>query len=113
MEPSHRRVLQFVEYQGRRRKVGETWGEVADDLRILADKAFPELNDQAKGQLTLDCFLSLLDNPKVAFAVRQQRPNTLENTVTCTLEIKTYLSLSSCDHVQMTTIQYATRANDL
>ena len=59
-EPSHRRELHLLDYQGRRRKAGETWGEVADDLRILADKAFPELNNQAKDQLTLDHFLSLL-----------------------------------------------------
>ena len=93
-EHSHQRELYLVEYQERQKKAGETWGEVADSLQILADKAFPHLSNQAKNRLTLDRFLSLIDNPKVAFAVRQQRPGSLEDAVTCTLETETYLSLS-------------------
>ena len=93
-EPSHQRELYLVEYQERQKKAGETWGEVADNLQILADKAFPHLSKQAKNHLTLDRFLSLIDNPKVTFAASQQRPGSLEDAVTRTLGTETYLSLS-------------------
>jgi len=64
----------LVQYQDRQKKAGETWGEFADNLQILADKVFPHLSNQAKNSLTRDRFLSLIDNPKVAFSVRQQCP---------------------------------------
>ena len=72
MEPGklHEGVMLTVHYSSVFDEVAVA--EVANDLRILADKAFPELNNQAnaKDQLTLDCLLSLLDNPKIVFAVR-------------------------------------------
>ena len=47
-EPDSRRELYAVELQTRRRNRGASWEELADTLRILADKAFPDLQDQAK-----------------------------------------------------------------
>jgi len=41
---------------------------LADNLRTLADKAFPELEDNAKDRLSLDRFLGFLDKPDVALA---------------------------------------------
>jgi len=37
----------------------------ADSLGLLAHRAFPEFEDAAKKQLSLDRFLSLLDEPKL------------------------------------------------
>jgi len=68
-EPSHQRELFVVEYQ---------------------------LSDQAKDRLAAESdVLSLVNNPKVVFAVRQQCPDTLDDAVTHIIEVETYLSLSS------------------
>ena len=53
-EPESRRELYAVEFQTRRRRRDETWEELADSLRLLADKAFPDLQEDAKEQLSLD-----------------------------------------------------------
>ena len=73
-EPDSRRELYAVEFQTRRRQQGESWAELADNLRLLADKAFPNLEEPAKEQLSLDRYLSLLDRPQLALAVRQETP---------------------------------------
>ena len=68
------------------------WGDFADALRCLADKAFPTLGEEAKALLALDRYLGELDDTKVAFAVRQGRPKRLEEAVAATLEMESYLS---------------------
>ena len=42
--------------------------------------------------MALDRYLGELDDTKVAFAVRQGRPKTLEEAVAATLEMESYLS---------------------
>ena len=51
-EPSHQRELYLVQYQERQKKAGETWGEVADNLQIMADKAFPGTSEQSSEEST-------------------------------------------------------------
>ena len=42
--------------------------------------------------LALNAYLAQLDNPYVAFAVRQRNPETLDDAVTATLELELYLT---------------------
>jgi len=90
-EPDSRRELYMAEFQTRTRRQGESWEELADNIRLLADKAFPELEDKAKEQLSLDRYLALLDKPEVALAVRQKHPKTVDEAVSSTLEIESYM----------------------
>ena len=90
-EPDSKRKLYFVEFQARRRKRDESWSDFADELRVLAEKALPELDEKAKELLALERYLGELDNPQVAFAVRQREPKTVDEAVTATLEIQSYL----------------------
>ena len=83
--------MYFVEFQARRRKRDESWSDFADELRVLAEKALPELDEKAKELLALERYLGELDNPQVAFAVRQREPKTVDEAVTATLEIQSYL----------------------
>ena len=62
----------------------------AEDLKTLVDKAYPDLQDAAREQIALTQFLLQIDNPQVAFAVRQQKPTTLDAAVTATLEMESY-----------------------
>lgn len=90
-EPDCRRDLYVVEFQTRKRKGGEAWEEFADALRLLADKAFPDLEDKAKEQLSLDRFLASLDKPELALAVKQKRPKNIDEAVAFTLEMDSYM----------------------
>ena len=44
-EPSSRKTQYQVELLVWSKKKAETWEDLADDLRLLADKAFPDLED--------------------------------------------------------------------
>ena len=66
-EPDSRRELYLSEFSTRKRRPGEGWAEYADELRVLADKAFPELEEQARERLALNQYLGQLDNPQVTF----------------------------------------------
>eukprot|EP00731_Ephydatia_muelleri_P034765 Em0075g18a len=90
-EPESKRQLYVVEFQTRKRRPDEQWSDFGDELRILADKAFPAIDEKAKDLLSLERYLSELDNPKVAFAVRQRQPKTLDDAVSCTMEMVSYL----------------------
>ena len=67
---------------------------MADNLRGLADRAFPDLEEKAREQLSLDRFLSLIDKPTIALAVRQRHPKDLNEAVAYTLEAETHLLLT-------------------
>ena len=102
-EPECRRDLYVVEFQTRKRNNCEVWEELADALCLLADKAFPDLQDKAKEQLTLDRFLATLDKPELALAVKQKRPRNVDEAVAYTLEMESYMlttgsTLNFCRH---------------
>ena len=58
-EPVCKHDLYIAEFQARRKRKDEDWPE---DLRVFADKAFPELQKEAKEVLTLFHFLGQIDN---------------------------------------------------
>ena len=94
-EPANKRELYVAEFQVRRKKKSEGWADIADDLRVLADKAYPELEAEARERLALHQYLALIDNTQVAFSVKQKRPKDLEEAVSATLEMESYLIPSS------------------
>ena len=94
-EPESRRDLYAAKFQTRGRKSNESWGELADNLRSLADKPFPDLDETAKEKLSVDRYLTLLEKPEVSLAVRQRRPRTLNDAVSATLEIEAFMSLGN------------------
>lgn len=91
-EPSSRQTRYQAELQSRRRKKDESWADLADNLRLLADKAYPEMQDKARERLALNAYLALLENPHVAFGVKQKAPQTLDAAISATLELESYLS---------------------
>ena len=90
-EPASQKTLYQAEFQTRRKKRCEGWAEFADDLRTLADKGFPELQDEAREQLSLQIYLQQLEPSQVAFSVKQKRPKTLDEAVAATIEMESYL----------------------
>ena len=94
-EPQSRQTRYQAEFQTRRKKRAEGWAEFADDLKMLADKGFPDLSEEAKEQLALQTYLQQLEQPQITFGVKQRRPKTLDEAVTATIEMETYLPASS------------------
>ena len=79
-----------VEFQTRRKKASEGWADLADDLKSLADKAYPTLQEEACERLSINAYLNQL-TPQLAFSVRQKRPDSLDSAVATTLEMESYL----------------------
>ncbi len=69
---------------------GEGWAEFGEDLRVLADKAYPDLVDEARERFALNQYLIQLSNPQIAFAVKQTKPTTVDDAVQATLEMESY-----------------------
>ena len=86
-----RRDLYLVEFQSHCKKRTESWVEFDEDLRILVDKAYPMLEDDARQQLALQRYLSQLHDDQIAFGVKQRKPNTIEAAVEAMLELESYL----------------------
>ena len=75
-KPESKRELYSAKFQAKKRRPDEPWADFADNLRVLADRAFPELQEEAREKLSLDHFLGEMTNQQVAFAVHQRKPNT-------------------------------------
>ena len=90
-EPESKKELYLAELQTRTKKRTEDWAAFGEDLRLLAEKAYPDLTDDAREQLALNQYLARLDNPQVAFAVKQGKPKTTSDAIRLTLEVESYL----------------------
>ena len=90
-EPSSKRELYLAEWHSRRKGNTEGWAEFAEDLKHLTQKAYPDLDGTAKEQMALVQYLAQLQNPQVAFSVKQKRPKTVDEAVAATLEMESYL----------------------
>ena len=53
-EPDSKKELYLSEFSTHKCKTGEGWAEYADELRILVDRAFPDLNEKACERLALN-----------------------------------------------------------
>lgn len=78
-----------------RKKCTEGWADFAEDLWSLTDRAFPDLQAEARECLALQTYLKQLDQPQVAFSVKQTQPGTLDDVVAATLEMESYVSLGT------------------
>ena len=91
-EPSSKQEVYKAEFESRRKISTESWGDFGDELLQLVDKAFPSLQPEAKEQLALSRYLGQLAPAEVAFGVKQRRPATVNEAVSSTIELESYLS---------------------
>ena len=66
-EPS--RELYMMEFQVQRKEKKEDLADFAQDLRVLADKVFPDLQMEARDHLLLNRFLDQIMDSQINFAV--------------------------------------------
>ena len=89
-DPVSRRELYVVEFQTRKNTRDERWADFGEGVRILADKAYPDLQEEARERLALNRYLDQLSDPQIAFAVRQTTPKSVDETITATLRLESY-----------------------
>eukprot|EP00731_Ephydatia_muelleri_P027663 Em0019g536a len=94
-EPDSKIELYRAELTTRTRRRDEDWATYGDVLRTLADKAYSDLEEKARERLALGQFLSNIENPQVAFGVRQKCPETLDAAVRMTIELESYLKMTT------------------
>ena len=98
-EPESRKELYMTELQTRARKKTEDWASFGDELKQLADKGYPDLQQEARERFALNQYLAKLENPQVAFSVRQAKPTSVDEAVRLTLEMESYLQAAKPDKV--------------
>ena len=89
-DPPSKKERYVAEFQAYQRKPNEGWAEVAEDLKLLADKAYKSLSNEARELLALNRYLQLLSDQQISFAVRQSKPKNLDEAVTATLEMESF-----------------------
>ena len=90
-EPESKKELYQAELDTRRRKRDEDWASLGEELLTLAERAYPDLQVEAQQQLALNRLLALVENPQIAFSVRQKAPKMIDAAVAATLEMESYL----------------------
>ena len=92
-EPDSKRELYIAEFQARRKGKSETWADFAEDLRRLADRAYSDLQEEAKEKLSLNRYLDQIADSQVSFGVKQSRPRNLDDAVAATLELESFKTI--------------------
>ena len=73
-DPSSKRELYLAELMGRKKLRSEDWATFAEDLKQLVERAYPDLQEDAREQLALTHYLGQLEPQQLAFSVKQKRP---------------------------------------
>ena len=87
-EPVSKRQLYATELSKRRKRPTESWADLADNLKKLASKAYPDLAREGTDQLALTHYLMSLTDIQTALHVKQRSPGTLEEAVSFTLQVE-------------------------
>ena len=91
-ELSSKQEVYKAEFDSRRNRKTESWGDFGDELIRLVDKAFPKLQFEWKEQLALSRYLDQLEPIHVSFGVKQCQPKTVHEAVSSILELESYLA---------------------
>ena len=89
--PDSKKELYVAELHTRAKRDNEDWASFGDALRVLSNKAYADLEERARERLALNQFLLQIENPQVAFGVKHKRPQNVEEAVTATIELESYL----------------------
>ena len=90
-DPSSKRELYLTELMGRKKLRSEDWATFAEDLKQLVERMYPDLQEDAREQLALTHYLGQQENQQLAFSMKQRRPKIVDETVSATLEMESYL----------------------
>ena len=97
-EPDSKRELYLAEFSTRKHTISENWAHYAEDLCRLSTKAYPDLDSKATEQIALTQFISSITDSQISFTVKQKAPKTLDEAVTATMQLESYIFTSRCKY---------------
>ena len=98
-KPPSNQHLYKVEFESRKKRDKESWADFANELLLLASKAFPSLQDEARKELALTRYLDQLSDPQVSFGVKQRHLKMIHEAVSGTIKLESYLLKSVSSNV--------------
>ena len=111
-EHPSKRELYKRDFSNRLKRDAENWADYGDDLRLLVERAYPDLQPNAQEHLALRHYLDQLKSPLIAVGVKQTNPKTVTEAVEITMQLESYLPKQSPptrpqaeDSLLLTTIQ--------
>ena len=75
---------------------------------LLASKAFPSLKDETRDKLALSKYLDQLKDLQVSFGVKQHSPKTIQEAISNTNEMESYLVKSASSKVMQKDLEEQT-----
>ncbi len=87
-DPEGRSELYRIQLKSRRQGKSESLLELADDVRQLVDKAYPELGESTRNRMSKDSFLDALEDPEIRTRVLQSRAQTMEDALRSSIELE-------------------------
>ena len=93
-EPDSKRELYLTEFSTRKCTISKNWAGYAEDLCRLSTKAYPDLDSKATEQIALTQFISSITDSQISFTVKQKAPKTLDEAVTATMQLESYILTS-------------------
>ena len=90
-DPPSKREPYKAQLQCRIKQDTENWIDFGEELRVLVDRAYPNLQDEARGSIALTRYLDQIKSHQITFRVRQQHPKSLVEAVRATIELESYL----------------------
>ena len=87
-EPECRKELYIAEFQGRQKRRNEDWAAFGEDLKTQVERAYPALQAEL---LAINQLLAQIEDPQLAFGVRQKTPTSVDAAVAATPELETYM----------------------
>ena len=81
-------------YRQDEREPQESWADLANDLRKLTIKAYPDLDEPATDKLALTHYLMAINDIQLSLSVKQKVPSSLDEAVSHTLQVEAFLAAS-------------------
>jgi len=89
--PCSRPENYMIEFRNRKRKPGETLQELAQSLRQLVVRAYPDMPIASQELLANEQFKDALEDGELRAAIFRQRPKTLEEALSAAIEMECFL----------------------
>ena len=90
-EPSSKTEHYKNELRHSTKRATKSWSDFTDRLGVLTDKAYPELQEEAREYIALSRYFDQLEDPRIALSMRQRRPKTMSEAVLSTIDLESYV----------------------
>ena len=91
-EPLNQTELYRAQIKGRLRKKSETVQELAQDIKRLVRRAYPQAAIDLRDQIARDCFIDALNEHELEWFVYQGKPKTVDEATQLALEYEAFQS---------------------